>query len=711
MNRTLRLFGVSVSVCLFASTAWAGGAWRAWSDETKLPPLAEHRAELARRKATVCVATVRDARTPGLAPGGGMDLDQLIKQLEEMLAGMKPTDPSYKPLQQSLSNLREQKETLNKGYAPLPVGSAKGAMTFQGALANAEKFLGDAARKAPAGAGGADIAAALAAGNPKAALALLLAAHRAQPKSPWVLVNAAGVLTLTGLPREAIAFLDEADALGGKLPAPAGVPGKALALSNRGHAFLGLGRWKEAEAPLRAALKLAPDLAEARTNLSQALLCQGNQDGALLELRAALRRTPEGQASPEFAVKESVPGRHGGGLVSKENAPTRRPAGELFDLSRGQDYTLPPLRFPATREEGIAFYDQYVALERAGKSEIDGMLDAVSASRLKARRDPGEQRWASLVFEASANAHFEPQLWPVYKGAYDAHYAYAEAYPRFRKQLTETVSGINEPNCAARLARVDDAVSIFLNNIRPFARGQEQAMARYAAAMVKHQTALAANLPDPHDRAASILFAEAVAKGIYYGLIVGSAREMASAARDHNIKCGNQANPSVALDAPELPELGADPCGGVPTGSKLKSKVPSSAFSVNGYGLSFGLSCEKVEIEVSASVVIGLYAAASVDWKGTGTVFFGIKADLKPPKSLPLGSLNKSGVSAKESVYIKFSKDGIQDAGLRVEGKAALGLGPDPAAYVWDVKAKEWEAKFEQEFGIAAAVAYWTERP
>ncbi|MFC4485879.1 hypothetical protein, partial [Cupriavidus campinensis] len=35
---------------------------------------------------------------------------------------------------------------------------------------------------------------------------LLLAAHRAQPKSPWVLVNAAGVLTLTGLPREAIAF-------------------------------------------------------------------------------------------------------------------------------------------------------------------------------------------------------------------------------------------------------------------------------------------------------------------------------------------------------------------------------------------------------------------------------------------------------------------------------------------------------------------------
>ncbi|MFC4456149.1 tetratricopeptide repeat protein [Deinococcus sonorensis] len=710
MTRTLCRVSVALSVCLLASGAWAGGMWRAWSDQTQLPTLAEHRTELASTRPQACMPAVRDPRTPGLAPGGGMDLDQVIRQLEETLSRMKPGDPGRDALQQSLASFRELRARQGSGGPPLPVGTARGAMTLRTALTRAEHVLGPDARKAPGGAGGADIAAALAAGRPRAALALLLAAQRAAPKNPWILVNLAGVLSLTGLPREAIAVLDAADQLGGALPAPAGVPGRAVALSNRGHAFLGLGRWKEAETPLRAALKLAPDFSEARANLSQALLCQGNLDGAVRELRLAMRRTLDAQASPAFPVRESVPNRHGAGLMSAALAPTRRPASDLFDLSRGEAYHLPQLKLPSTREEGAALYEQYVALERAGSAEVNALLDRVGDARLKATPDAGERRWAALVYAATANAHFEPQIWPVYKAAYDAHYAYTEAYPRFARQLNEAVSRIDAPSCAAHVAQLDQAVGTFFSQLRPFVTGQAQAMARYASVMVRHQTALAANLTDPNDRAASRMFAEAGAKGIYYGMVVGAAREMASVAHDHAITCGTVAGPRASLDAPDLPELAGDPCGGVPTGSKLKSKVPSNAFNVNGYGLSFGLSCEKIDIELSASVIIGLYAAASVDWKGTGTVFFGIKADAKVPKGLSLGGIHKSGASAKESVYIKFSKDGIQDAGLRMEGKVSVGIGTDAAAYVWDVKTKQWEAKFEQEFGVAAAVAYWTGR-
>ncbi|WP_157465295.1 hypothetical protein [Deinococcus apachensis] len=223
MNRNL-ITGLPLSVCLIASSALAGGPWRAWSDQTRLPAFAEHKDQVAKTRDSACKPRVRDYATPGLPVGGGQNIDELIRQLEEMLARMKPTDQGYAGVAQSLKALREQKE---KGTPPLPVGSAPGAVTFQLALPRVEKVLGPEASKAKAPASGDDVISAVAGKNPKLALALLLAPHRAAPKGTWPLVNAAGVLSLSGFPHEAIAFLDEAAPLGGTLPAPAGVPGAA----------------------------------------------------------------------------------------------------------------------------------------------------------------------------------------------------------------------------------------------------------------------------------------------------------------------------------------------------------------------------------------------------------------------------------------------------------------------------------------------------
>jgi hypothetical protein len=162
------------------------------------------------------------------------------------------------------------------------------------ALAALANGLGDPAR-APLVA-----AAAVADGKPHAGLAALLVAHQREPGQPTHLVSAAGLASLLGHPAEALALLDAADLLGAAPESPLGVEGRALALNNRGHALLGLGRWAEAALALEEAAALAPALSEARASLSLALLCQGTEATearALRLFRAGRWRTP-GPAVP-----------------------------------------------------------------------------------------------------------------------------------------------------------------------------------------------------------------------------------------------------------------------------------------------------------------------------------------------------------------------------------------------------------------------------
>ncbi|SMB78238.1 hypothetical protein SAMN00790413_06565 [Deinococcus hopiensis KR-140] len=698
----LALLKLPLIAGLLASSALAGGSWRAWSDQTQLPPLAEHRDELTQDQDRACTTAVRDPRTPGLAPGGGQNLDKMIKDLGRMLAGMKPSDPAYLGLQQSLKQLTQMRRS---GVPPLPTGTATGAMPFKTALAMAEKLVGAQASEVRSAVRSDDVAAAMAAGSPRLALALLLAAHRANPESAWTLVNAAGVLSLAGLPTEAVAFLDQADRLGGSWPAPGGVPGRALALSNRGHALLGLGRWKEAETPLRAALKLAPDLAEAHANLSEVLLCQGQLDAATREARAAMRRTPDSQAGADLPLKESVPNRHGGGLQSVTNAASRRPARDLFDLSRGATFNLPPLKLPRHRRDAIKLHEHYLQLERTGQAELRAISAQAARRSNEANLDAGEQRWKRLVDQAINTASFEPELWGAYRAAWEAHYAFWDAVPRFAEARNTALRAASDfPSCAARDEARDKAEALYLGGLRPFAVGQEHAMAHYVSLLVKHQTALAANLPDPAERAAARLRIESSAKSLFYGPIVGAAIQMSDVSKT---VCDQNSLQPVSLDLPPLPELSADPCGGVVASGKLKSKVPLPTLKAAGLGLSFGVSCRGLDLElsprISAAFGVGLFTGAKLDWNGSGTLFFGIKAELKQPKGTPGSSVNKSGLGVKESMYLKFDGQGVVDAGLRIEGKVSLGAGPDTTAGVW-------EAKLDQEFGIAAAAAYWRER-
>lgn len=693
---------LALTAALLASPALAASSWISLSDQTVLGPETQMRAQVGQLRSETCRPAVRDYQTPGLAPAAGLDIDEAIRALEGALAALKPGDPARAGLERSLELLRKQKAEGTK-VLPLPVRREKGAMTFETALATAQKLVGTAGKK-PTGGSSADVAAALAAKSPRGALALLLAQQRAKPKDAMTLVNLAGVLTLSGLPREAIAVLDRAAELG-KLPNPGGVPGQALALTNRGHAFLGLGRWSEAQAPLKQALALAPDLSEARMNLSKALLCSGDVAGATRELRVALRRTvaPEGS---DLILTEDTPGTHGDALMPREQASTRRSAKALFDMTRGATFALPQLKLPRNRQEAVVLHEKYEALEREGRGVLNGLQARATAVNLSQVLDPGELRWFRLVNGAITTSVFEPEVWPAYQSAYRAHYDMLKARPALtdarNRAIERGIQALSAPvTCEMKKKVYDDAEQTYMDAFRPYVKGQEGAMARFVAARVKFETALAANLPDPQVRAAKRAAIEASAKSSFYGPVVFGAI-LLSDVNDLDVTCGG-ATPDVPLELAELPTLDADPCGGALSSAKLKSKVPSAALKGQGLGLSFALSCKKIDIELSTSSLLGTdwlggFAAASLDWNGNATLFTGVKAELKLPKGVPV----TGGVGAKEGVYIKFGPGGIQDAGMRVELKGSLGAGPDAATGLW-------EGKIEQEFGVAAAAAYWRE--
>ncbi|MVN89295.1 tetratricopeptide repeat protein [Deinococcus sp. HMF7620] len=694
---------LALTATFFASSALAAGSWVSLSDQTILGPEAAMRAQVAKLSGEACKPAVRDFKTPGLAPTGGLNIDEVIRSLEKMLATLAPGDPARAGLEHSLKMAREQKEKGTK-VLPLPVRREKGAITFETALKTAEALVGTPGRQAT-GSTSSDVAAALAAKSPRAALALLLAGHRTKPKDPMTLVNLAGVLTLSGLPREAIAVLDRAAELGGTLPAPGGVPGQAVALTNRGHAFLGLGRWSEAQAPLKQALALAPDLAEARMNLSKALLCSGDVTGATRELRVALRRTVAPESS-DLIVTEDTPNTHGDDLKPREQASTRRAARTLFDLSRGATFDLPQLKLPRDRREAISMHEQYEALERKGEGILNGLHARATAVNLSQVLDPGERRWFELVNGVITTSVFEPEVWPSYQSAYAAHYALHKAFRPLSDERNKTIEagmkGLPSPHTCADVDRVyDDAYQTYMDALRPYVKAQEQAMARFVSARVKFETALAANLPDPKVRAAKRAAIEASAKSSFYGPVVYAAVLISDVP---GLFCSGQKVQEVPLELAELPTLDADPCGGLLSTMKMKSKVPSAALKASGLGLSWSLSCKKIDIELSTSSLLGTdwlggFAQASLDWNGDATIFTGVKAEFKLPKGVPA----TGGLGAKEGLYIKFSRDGIQDAGMRVELKGSLGAGPDASTGLW-------EGKIEQEFGIAAAVAYWRER-
>ena len=185
----------------------------------------------------------------------------------------------------------------------LPVPTAPRQLTFAAALASAQKVAGlngARGRKLRASAlfkttiGAERLAAAGLLGKAdKGALAALLVAAVRSPRDPLPLIDAAALLIDAKKPNEALALLAQARKLPQRKLRQFGLSTVGILETNRAAAYFRTGQYALAVSAGRRALRSSTWLVEARENVGMALLCQGKEQEAACEFRAAMKRPLE----------------------------------------------------------------------------------------------------------------------------------------------------------------------------------------------------------------------------------------------------------------------------------------------------------------------------------------------------------------------------------------------------------------------------------
>lgn len=501
--------------------------------------------------------------------------------------------------------------------------------------------------------------AAVVSGKPSAALAAWLIAYDKEPRNPSVLVNLAGLLARIGMPTEALALLDAADATGASIAAPAGLKGQAVALNNRGYALLLLRRWKEADVALRKALALEPQLSEAARNLAFVLNQEGDREEARRMFFVGVWRV-----RPQTIVRSGA-----GSKPASPGAPpadpfqskvTTRPAlPELVDLSAGRRGKLPSLRHPTDVEEIVRFsamtqrlVDECMARVTAASQRFGVVLGGLN-THPSAAKSLAERRSHNLSRLIPVDS--EPDVKALLRIAMDAGTALtAEAYkindslkPAFRE-----ASNIKDAN--AKRARMMAIGNDGIRLITPAWNAFDDAQRKCFALSHWYTTAVAAQLGDPQWHEWAMLDAQTGANLAYVQLLHNSTF-------GYRIAAGQGVGAAMrqrSVEEPEALENEDSPC----TGSATISIALTSAVSVSA-------TCKSIGVEVGTEGWLGAFASVEYEFEGKVTVFAGPKAELGIE-----GLGTKVGM--KDGLYITVDSKGIQDVGARVAFEGSTSAGP-----------------------------------
>ncbi len=679
-----RLF--SLAVLAWTSAQAADLEARFWGDALPLPSIQSQREQADRARLWVCPAVSGADVQKAMGPA--------IRSIQEALAGMSQDDPARAALQRTLDSL--------KGKAPPPtpvLQPVASALTFVQALARTRAWLNaheaaglHALNSRPEGSSEAMASAfalqASLAGRPEAALAGLLFAHTLNPKNADTLVNMGGVLVTLGLPAEALAMLREAQRLGIAPGGAMGVPVQAVALNNTGRALIKLGQFSKAAQLLNTALTLAPTLAEANQNLAPALLCQGKTDDAVRYLRLGARRAPAGsEAARALPTGPEVLG------SSSQPSPSAQRAGEshvaagwVFDLSHGQDFTLPDLKIAPTPGGMVALLEQYrkvdnelsersIALARQG--------DAVAA-QLRDRHEtpPATAARRGALWSAIISSHDEPPF---------------RAMDRRTDQLEHEVSTIwgdfwhCEGGCRIAVinqqAHGDQQVfrSLCVPQLQAAHERWRSAMHAYAHdlgaslnARYHYETALAANYSDPlwHQRAA-LHTQEWVT--IASSMLAHHAALWASDIKAFEEVCLEEGPAPVDASPVSGPLLVAPP-------ELCKQLVGKFTTSISIGVVDASFSCDKASLKLAPSGLLTAFTKVDLDtsaakWKTTLILGLQGGGGLKEVMGL--------GVKASVGTYVSLTRDGVTDFGMIGDVKSSIGIPLGDALPVGQVKVGE----------------------
>lgn len=641
--------------------------------------------------------------------------EQSITELEKQLAGLDPADTEYRAaltdaIAQTKANLAQLTGDAQPAAAAAPAANElkvpivpDRAMTRAEALANLRKLLEmnctpealaafAASEEAKTARGSAEAAvAAVMVKRPLAAVAALLRAHELEPGNGSHLANLAGVASTLGLPRHALALLE-----GVERPGAMGVPGRAMALTTRGHALVKLRRYADAEAALREAVRLSPELTEARVNLAHALYRQDDEakkKEAVRFMGFARRRvaaspqaasappavpTTESQAEdeqPEEAAEDRPQTDEEFLRMLEAQRGGRPPAAEVFDMSRGKRGRLPTVRIPRTIGDGLVLDPTLKAIRDEGQAQLEAITTGMGElDRIMRRREdsgeinPASARRARDVFWYIANAHTDPALRTRYAAMHRA--AMDPGVGIFGGQLTNPFGShelMAKHDAIGQMAGDFDAICHAMRDAAEPYHGSWQAPIRnyyneagqYFRLEYRHTTALAANLADPvhHEYARLMIRQRSISRfHEFLAPLIAVTNWDKHFGDSWRVRPGQPAQPG---DFDDGEHEDAEMC---PHHLRGEYKVKASLAFVEVSG-----NCEKVALEVSAGKWIKLFGEVEVNNQDEVAIFIGGAGE-----SAPAGVGVEAAVKA--GFFIKFDGEGnVIDFGAKTTPRLGRG--------------------------------------
>ncbi len=549
----------------------------------------------------------------------------------------------------------------------------------------------------------------MAAGDVWGAAATLLVAHELDEHDATPLVNLAAIANSQALPGVALGLLDAAAKLTMRDDdSPMGMRERASFLNNRGHALLLLGRYKDAEMPLREALAMSPEMSEAAHNLAHSLIKQGRREEARAVAPRAVWRL-RGNPTKAVEVKTESGKAQGSDVPSKtsadpadvmawaespylveSNGRVALPLHIQLDLSHQGQIAWPEPIYPKPDSTFVNYFPtasaRYVA---AGAAASAFQQQALGITRSMS----GKRMTISDVLQQSIEVRIAP-LWSmepidremhqleaykenlilgsklptrfraleVARAEYQMELAAERFNERYWKESRCPEHSTTEACCAISRA----ATNRNIVEMTPVVREYEERMRVFFRDAYGLSTAYASNLPRGrwHDMArldiehSAQQFAKHTQQEIAFAF--AHAAPMGSGCYGPTQKPIGEA-PDINVDAPA--------CSAASQWASGKWAF-SDAFSME-------FTCGKVKFVAEASVPgirrinwgplndvgfdLGMHAEAEFSMNGTVTLFAGPKGGVK-------GKIGEVGADfgVKDGIYAVIGRNGIQDAGFRV---------------------------------------------
>lgn len=557
----------------------------------------------------------------------------------------------------------------------------------------------------------------MATGDTWGAVANLLVAQEQDEDDATALVNLAAVANSQGLPAVALALLEEAEARGiAEATAPLGMREQAALLNNRGHALVLLGRHEDAEAPLREALAMNPEMSEAARNLVHVLLQQDRQDEARALMPRAVWRLRGNPAKPvpvhstETAEAPAEPPPPAGSpeelrqwaerpWLEDVHGNARLPLWVALDLSKQGQVAWPEILYPAADASYGGYYVQASARFLASREKAAalraGMAGPMQALVVK-RMTLGDTIQQVIYAKASPLWMIEPidtdmhvldagkeQLilasdvptrfaaLDVARSEYEMEKAADRLYERYLRDAQCPAGSSTDECCGIHRREVERNLAEFT----PFVRDYEEQMRVFFREAYGLSTAIAGNLPPGgwHDMA-RIDIEQAV-----HNLHGHVQREVAfgySHAAPTGSACYGRVGDAdgsaaeVVVDAPA--------CSAASQWGSGKWAF-SDAFSME-------VTCGKIKFVAEVNIIgtrkvklgplkelgadLGMHAEVEISMEGTVTIFAG-------PKGGVSGKVGGVGgdFGVKDGIYAVIGREGVKDVGFRVVVGGGVGAG------------------------------------